>query len=240
MEAVDLLDGEAAVVPYGDDPVGLAVDRRAGVAGPAAQLPAVAAGLDQVAEAGGGAVATERHAVLADPPEADELRPDLGGQAGGFLVGVDDQHGPAAGEGVGEPGAGGRGPGLLPGAAVDQPAVAPIVVQHGLVAVAQPEGRRALPAGAEPAYVGQLMPAGGGQQSHGAAGADRGELAVVTGQEQLGSGGGGVAVHGDQVGGGEHRGLVDDDQVSGRRATTPCRPAGHGRTRVAAGWPASA
>ena len=50
-----------------------------------------------------------------------------------------------AGEGVGEPGAGGGGFGLLDGAGVEDPAVLVVVGEHGLVAVAQPQRRVAFP-----------------------------------------------------------------------------------------------
>ena len=60
---------------------------------------------------------------------------------------------------------------------------------------------------------------GGGDQVHAAGGADRGELVVVTGQQQLRPGLLAVGVDADQVGGVGHRRLVDHDQVT--RAEAP-------------------
>ena len=180
------------------------------------EVPAVAAGLDEVADAGDGALQAQRNAGLLDAAEADEFGAELRGQAGGLLVGVDQQQRPAPGEGVGQPCRGGGGLGLLEGAGVEQPALAVVVAQHGLVAVAQPQRRFPLPRVGEAAGVGQLVAGAGlGEQVHPAAGADRGELAVVADEQQLGAGGVDVPVDGGQGGGVGHRGLVDHDQVPG-------------------------
>ena len=133
-------DLEAAVVADGGDPVLLPVDRAAAVAVVAGQVPAVAAGLDDVADAGPGPLQAERHAVLVvDSAEADEVGAQLRGEPGHLLVGVDDEQRVLAGEGVGEPGPGGRGLRLLEGAAVEESAVLVVVGQDGLVPLAEPE-----------------------------------------------------------------------------------------------------
>ncbi len=67
-------DLKAAVIADGGDPVLLAVDGSAAVAGVAGEVPAVAAGLDDVADAGPGSLQAERHALLVvDSAEADEV-----------------------------------------------------------------------------------------------------------------------------------------------------------------------
>ncbi len=104
----------------------------------AGELPAVAAGGDEVADAGVGAVAPEEGAVFGDAAEADELGAQGGVEPVGLVVGVDDEDRAAPGEGVGEPGAGGGGLGVVEGAGVEESAVAVVVAQDGLVAVAQP------------------------------------------------------------------------------------------------------
>ena len=181
-----------------------------------------------------------------DPAEADELGAQLRGQAGGLLVGVDQQQRAAAGEGVGQPGAGGGLLGLLAGAGVEQPAVLVVGAQHVRVAVAQPQRRLALPVVGEPAGLGELVAVpGGGEQVHAAAGADRGELAVVADQQQLRPRRVHVAVDGGERGGVGHGGLVDHDQVPGVQpprlvALDRLRPARRrGRRRAGPGWPAS-
>ena len=129
----------------------------------------------------------ERHAVLVDPAEADELGAQLRGQAGGLLVGVDEQQRRAARRGCrpATPRAA-DGSACSRGAGVEQPAVLVVVAQHRLVAVAQPQRRVAFPLVGEAAGLGQLVAApGAGEQVHPAAGADRGELAVVADQQQL-------------------------------------------------------
>ena len=103
------------------------------------QLPAVAAGLDPVTDPGNGALCREGDAVLVDPAQRDQLGPQRRAGSGGGLVGADEQQRLAAGEGVGQPGASGAGLGLLGGAGVDEPAVLGVLVEHGLVAVAQPQ-----------------------------------------------------------------------------------------------------
>ena len=213
-------DLEAAVVADGGDPVLLPVDRAAAVAVVAGQVPAVAAGLDDVADAGPGSLQAERHAALVvDAAEAYEVGAQLRGEPGHLLVGVDDEQGVLAGEGVGEPGPGGRGLGLLEGAAVEEPAVLVVVGQDGLVVRAEPERSGALPGLGEPAGLGQLVPgSGGGDEVHAAGRADRGELVVVAGQQQLRPRLLAVGVDADQVGGVGHRRLVDHDQVTGAEA----------------------
>ena len=95
----------------------------------------VAAGLDEVADAGRVAVPAERHPVLGDAAEPDELGPDIGGEPSGVLVGADDEDRPAARQCVGEPGSSGRPAGLLGRAGVDQPTVLAVLEQDRVVAV---------------------------------------------------------------------------------------------------------
>jgi hypothetical protein len=160
--AGDRRDDQAAVVEGVQDAELLAVDRSAGIAVEAGEFPGVAAGLDQVASSGPGAVQAERDGVLVDVPEPDQVGAQLGGQAGGLFVGVDDEQRIPSGEGVGQPGPGGGLFGLLERAAVDQAAVLVVVREHGLIAVPQPQRRRTFPGGAEPAGLGQLVPQAAG------------------------------------------------------------------------------
>jgi hypothetical protein len=130
-------DVEGAVVADGEDLVGLAVDRAAAVALVAGEVPAVVAGLDEVADPGDGALG-QCDAVLGDPAQADEFGAQLPRKSSGGGVVVDQQHRPAPGEGVGEPRSRGGRLGLLAGAGVEQPALLVVAAQHSLVAVAQP------------------------------------------------------------------------------------------------------
>jgi hypothetical protein len=69
-------DGEPAVGTQGGDAIGLAVDRRTGVARVAGEFPAVAAGLHEVADSGRYALPTgagERDARLLDHAERHQL-----------------------------------------------------------------------------------------------------------------------------------------------------------------------
>ena len=131
-------DVEAAVLPDAGHPVRLPVDRAAPVALDPGEVPPVEPGLDEVAHPGDRALRREGHAVLGDAAEPDELGAQLGRQAGGLLVGVDEQQRAASGEGVAEPRARGGLLGLLAGACVEQAALLVIGTQHLRVAVAQP------------------------------------------------------------------------------------------------------
>ena len=93
----------------------------------------------------------------------------------------------------------------------------------------------------EAAGLGQLVAgAGVGEQLHAAAGADRGELAVVADQQQLRAGRLDVPVDCGEVGGVGHRGLVDHDQVARRAAATPASLGRVRSRRRAVAWaPAS-
>ena len=116
--------------------------------------------------------------------------------------------------------------------------MAVVVAQDGLVAVAQPQRGGAFPLVAEAAGLGELV-AGAGlrDEVHGAAGADRGELAVVADEQQLGAGGLGAGVDGGQRGGVGHRGLVDHDEVAG--AQGPRGVGGVGLVGLRRGGPGS-
>ena len=96
-------DVEAAVVADGGDLVGLAVDRAAPVAlDPARSQPLNRAWTRSPTPA---MVPCEVSGTPSsvDPAEADEFGAQLRGQAGGLLVGVDEQQRAAPGEGVGQP-----------------------------------------------------------------------------------------------------------------------------------------
>ncbi len=156
----------------------------------------------------------ERHAVLLDPAERDQLGAQLVGQPGGGGVGADDDQRVAAGEGVGQPGAAGGLLGLLDGAGVDQAAVLGVLGTHRGVAVAQPQRRRAFPRVVEAADLGELvLDAALGDVGQRPAGADRGQLLLVPDQQQLHPGRLAAAVDRDQVRGRRGAGLVDDQQI---------------------------
>ncbi len=117
----------------------LAVDRAAAVPRDAAEFPAVAAALHNVADAGDGVLQPERHPGFVDATEADEFGADLRGKLGSLLVGVHDQQAAFAGDVVGQPRVGGQLFSALDRAAIDNPAVPAVVLQRGLVTLAQPE-----------------------------------------------------------------------------------------------------
>ena len=124
-------DLESAVVPDGGDAVGLAVDRPAPVALDPGEVPGIPPGLDEVPDAGDGALQAQRHALLGDAAETDQLGAQLRGQPRGLLVGIDQQQRATPGQRVPEPRRSGRGFGLLDSAGVEQPALSVVVAQHG-------------------------------------------------------------------------------------------------------------
>ena len=133
-------DLKSAIVADGSDYVLLSVDWSASVSVVAGQVPAVASGLHDVADAGPGSLRTERHAFLiVDSAEPDQISAQLRGQPGHLLVGVHNEQRVPAGEGVGEPGPGGSGLCLIEGAAVEEAAMLVVVGQDGLVSLTEPE-----------------------------------------------------------------------------------------------------
>ena len=136
MECCDL---DTAVVADGSDPVLLPVDGASAVAVVAGQVPAVASGLDNVADAGPGPLQAKRHTLLIDFAEAYQIGAQLGGEPGHLLVRVDDEQRVLTAEGVGEPRSGRRGLRLVERAAVEEAAMFVIVGQHGLVMLAEPK-----------------------------------------------------------------------------------------------------
>ena len=126
-------DVEAAVGAQRVDAVGLAVDRAAAVAFVASEVPLVPACLDQISNSGGESFG-DPHADLVDVAEADEFGTQLRGQARGLLVGVHQQQGVLAGQGVSQPRGRGRLFGRGDGTSVEEPAVLVIVPQHRFVA----------------------------------------------------------------------------------------------------------
>ena len=108
-----------------------------------------------------------------------------------------------------------RGFGVLGAAAVDQAAVLVILPQRGRVAGTQPQRRLPFPLSGKAAGLGELVARPGlRQQLHTAGRADRGELAVIAGEQQLRPSRGDVAVDLRQVGGVGHRRLVDHHQIT--------------------------
>jgi len=71
--------------------------------------------------------------------QADQLGAQLGGHPRGGGVGADDEQGAAAGEGVGQPRPRRGLFGLFDRASVDKPAMFGVLVDHGGIAVAQPQ-----------------------------------------------------------------------------------------------------
>ena len=109
-----------------------------------------------------------------------------------------------------------------------------VVAQHRVVAVAQPQRGVAFPFLGEAAGLGELVAcAGWREQLHAAARADRGELAVVSDQQQLRPGLLDVAVDQSERRGVGHGGLVDDHQIAG--VQPPCLVALDGLRSAAAG-----
>jgi len=100
---------------------------------------------------------------------------------------------------------------LLRVAAVDA-AVLAVLGQHGGVAGAEPQAGGLFPGGAEPDGFGEL---GVAEQGHAAAVFHRLQLLGIPGQGHLGAGRGRLGDDVGQVGGGDHGGLVHQDQVPG-------------------------
>ena len=167
----------------GVDPVDLAVDQ--------AEVAVDAAGLDQVSDAGGGAVAVELDDVRADEPGVGEVAADGGGDLGGVLVAAGDDDGVLAGEPVGGGGAGDRGDGVAFAAGVDEPAVGVVVGDGVRLPVAQPQGGVGFPVVGEAADLGEGVGLGVAvdRGAHHAAGADGAELVRVAHQHDAGAGG---------------------------------------------------
>ena len=128
----------------------------------------------------------ERYAGLLDAAEADQFGAHLGAEPVGLLVAVDDEQRVPPGEGVGQPRLRGQAGGAFDRPAVDDAAVLAVGPQRRLVTLAQPQRRVAFPRVGEPAGLGQLV--GGadpGDEVHPAGRADRGQLAMVPGEQQF-------------------------------------------------------
>ena len=176
----------------------------------------VAAADDQVPGRGLGALGDPDVAAVVDQAEVDQVVADPGGQfpAAGPVRG--HQQDVAAGQVAGHVGVGGLVHGLVGRGAADA-AVLVVLVQRGGVPVAQPQRGGAFPGGGEPDRFGELDVAEPvGEQRHGAAAFDGGELLLVPGQHQLAAVAGRVAGNRGQVGHGDHRALVGQDQRAGR------------------------
>ena len=134
---------------------------------------------DQVPGGGLGAVSDPDGPACVDQAEMDQVVPDPDGElpAAGPVRGH-QQHG-APGQVGGDVGAGGLVYGLVGWDAADA-AVLVVLIQRGGVALAKPEGGGAFPGGGEPDRLGEVDVAEPvGEQGHGAAAFDRGELFLV-------------------------------------------------------------
>ena len=200
--------------------------RPAGLAGLDAMV--VAGAEDQVARAGLSAVGDADRGPGRDDAELHEVVADAAGQfAAQRMVGGHQQDVGAVG---GQRDVGGRG-GVhhLLRLAADDPAMAVIFGEHGGIPVAQPQARLLFPRGAEPGWLGQPCVAErAGEQGHAAAVFHGLELAGVPGQDDLGAAGLRVGDQFGQVRGGQHRGLIDDQERAraDRQRAAGAAPAG--------------
>ena len=100
--------------------------------------------------------------------------------------------------------------------AVADPAVGVVGGEHLAVGVAEPQGRGSLPLCTEAEHLVQFdraeFPGDGAEH---AARFDRAELVEVAGGDHVGAGAAGRAEDQCQVGGGQHRRLVEDQHVTG-------------------------
>jgi len=184
--------------------------------GPAglARLEAVVVGPadDQVPGRGLAAVGDPDSAAVVDEAEVDQVVANaLGEFAAAGPVRGHEQDG-AAGQVGGEVGAGALVYGLIRWGAADA-AVLVVLVQRGAVAGTEAERGRAFPGGGEPDRFDELDVAEPvGEEHHGAAAFDRGELFLVSGQDELAAVAGGIFSEGGQVGDGNHGAFVSQDQ----------------------------
>ena len=121
----------------------------------------------------------------------------------------------------------------LLGVTADDPGVLVVVGQHRRIARAQPQAGHLFPPGAEPDRLGQLdEPESIGEQGQAAAVLHRLQLLGITGQDHLGAAASGLADDVGQIRAGDHRRLVDQDQVTGLQLDR-----GRGRRADRAGGP---
>jgi hypothetical protein len=164
---------------------------------------------DQVPGAGLGAIGDADCRAAGDDAEGDEVVADAAGQLAAQRVADGHQQRVGAVGGQGDVG-GGR---HLLGAAAGDAGVLVVLGEHGGVAVAEPQARLLLPAGAEPDRLGQPGVAeGAAEQGHAAAVFYRLELAGVPGQDDLAVAGFGAGDQVGQVRGGHRRGLIDEKE----------------------------
>ena len=171
---------------------------------------------DQVPDRRFGALGDPDRPAAVDQAEVDQVVADPRGQfpAAGPVRGH-QQHVPAV-EVAGDVGAGGLVHGLVGRGAADA-AVLVVVIQRGGVPGAQPQRGAAFPGGGEPDRLGQLhVPEPVRQQRHGAAAFDGGELLLVPGEHQLAAVPRGVGDDRGEVGDGDHRAFVGQDQRARR------------------------
>jgi hypothetical protein len=202
----------------------------------------VAGADDQVPGAGLGAVGDPDRGPGRDDAEADQVLADTAGQFPAERVIGGDQQYIGAVQGQRQVVGSGGVHHLLRVPAGD-PGMLVVLGQHGDVPVAEPQAGRLFPGSAEPDRLGQLHEAQRpGEQGQAAAAFHLLELLGIAGQDHLGAAGGRrLADPVGQVRIGNHRGLVDQEEVAGlqrdgaARAALPGQMAQELRARVALG-----
>src|SRR5581483_7920140 len=219
--AVEVGDDQGAVGPAGVDVPAVAVSDPQAAGGDEAAV--VTGGDDLVAPAD--QLGADREAVGFDVTGGDPFGPGPEGEGvDGGVVGGHDHDRPAGGPG-GQP----VGEGLvdhgLPGAAGDA-AVGVIVIEDGLVALAQAERRLGFPGVGEAADLVEFGgPAVRHQEAEQAPGFDGAELAVVTDQDEFGVGRLDHVDQGSEIGAGQHGGLVHHHDLPGTKPAGRIAPA---------------
>ena len=156
---------------------------------------------------------------FADLSRGSEFGLDNPGQFGRFGVGAREEERVFPGEEVSQVLTGGPGVGGFV-VAVPDPAVGVVGREHLAVGLAQPQGRGSLPLCTEAEHLVQLdrseLPGDGAEH---AARFDRAKLVQVTGGDHVSADAASGAEDQGQVGGGQHRRLVEDQDVTGAELT---------------------
>ena len=175
----------------------------------------VAGADDQVARAGRGAVGDGYRGAGPDQTEAHQVVADPAGQLAAQGVVGGHQQGVRAVQGQRDVGGRGGVHHLFRLAAVDA-ALLVVLSQDADVAGAEAQAGGLFPGGAESDGFSELDVAEGvGEQGHAAAVFHRLQLLGIAGQDDLGAGRGCLGDDVGQVGGGDHGGRADQDQVAG-------------------------
>ena len=173
---------------------------------------------DQVPGGGFGAVGDPDGPAVVDQAEVDQVVADPPGEFPAAGPVRSHQQNIASGQVAGDVSAGGLVHGVVGRGAADA-AVLVVLIQRGGVPAAEAEGGGAFPGGGEPDGFGELdVPEPVREQHHGAAAFDRGELFLVSGEDQLAPVAGGVLGDRGQVGDGDHGAFVGQDQGARRDA----------------------